>query len=199
MKSTRFVVRETRSEPGGPVQDRELRYVEPTADGAAFDLASRWEITPALEGGVNLRVSPRGRMFVVGGAAALALGWIGRSAYALESGEPLPLQVSLSAAIGIGCFLMALFMWIAFARDGWHIAPNCAEHRVGIGPWSHVRRFRDATLQVVCRFDKWSRPYYRLYAVVDGEPHFLLERRLPELSAWADLVAAQTGWPRRDA
>jgi hypothetical protein len=62
-----------------------------------------------------------------------------------------------------------------------------------------VRRYRDGALEIIGRQDRYGRPYYRLYVVAGSGRHFLLERRLPELSAWADVVASQTGWPRRDA
>jgi hypothetical protein len=101
--------------------------------------------------------------------------------------------------IGISLLLTALALWCAFGTEGWHVAPNCLEHRVGIGSWRHVRRYRDAELEIIGRHNQYGHPYYRLYVVLGSGRHFLLERRLPELSAWADFVATQTGWPRRDA
>ena len=62
-----------------------------------------------------------------------------------------------------------------------------------------MRRYHDAELEIIGRHDRYGRPYYRLYVVLGSGQHFLLKRRLLELSAWADFVAAQTGWPRRDA
>ena len=156
-------------------------------------------MTPAPDGGLSVRVSPRGRGYVVAGASALALGWIGRTLYALAAGQPLPLGASLPMAAGIGLLLSAAAFWCAFATEDWRVAPNCLEHRLGIGRWSHVRRYRDADLEIVGHQDKWGRVFYRLYAVAGSERHVLLARRLPELIAWADMVAARTGWTRRDA
>src|SRR5262249_17644048 len=117
--------------------------------------------------------------------------------YAVAVGQRLPLGASPSATMAIGVVLIGLALWCAFAIESWHVAANSLEHRVGIGRWSHVRRYRSAVLEIVERRDTNDRLYYRLYAVAGTARHFLLERRLPELSAWAEFVATQTGWPRR--
>ena len=168
-------------------------------DRTTEDLGTGWLVTPAPDGGLDLRVSPRGRGRVVAVFAVLALGWIGRALYGVVAVQPLPLGASPSVTIGIALLLSGLALWCAFGTESWYVAPDCLEHRVGIGRWRHVSRYRDAALEIVSRHDTYGRPYHRLYAVAGGERHFLLERRLLELSAWADLVAARTGWPRRDA
>lgn len=169
------------------------------ADRTTADLGTGWLVAPAPQGGLNLQVSPRGRGCVIVGAASLALGWIGRSLYAVAVGQPLPLGASPPVTLGISLVLTGLALWCAFGTEGWHVARNCLEHQVGIGRWRHVRRYRDAALEIIGRRNKYGKVYYRLYAVIGSERHFLLERRLPELSAWADFVATQTGWPRHDA
>jgi hypothetical protein len=162
------------------------------------NLGASWLVTQAPDGGLDLRVNPRGRGWVVAGAAALALAWIASSLYTLAAGRPLPLHATPAMAIGIGLLLTAVALWCAFGKEGWYVASNCLEHRVGIGSWRHVRRYRDATLEIVACYNRYGKPYYRLYADLERQRHFLLERRLPELSAWVDLVTGQTGWRRRD-
>ena len=163
------------------------------------DLGTGWSVAPAPEGGVSLRVSSSRRGIVVGGAAMLALAWIGRTVQTFAMRQPSPLGTSFPTAIGIGVVLGGFALWCALGSESWRVAPNCLEHRVGVAGWRHVRRFSDASLEIVGDTDRLGRPFHRLYAVVGGEQHFILERRLPELNAWADLAAAQTGWSRRDA
>jgi hypothetical protein len=172
--------------------------IESMADRTTVDLGPGWQVTASPEGGLDLCVAQRRRGYVVGSFAILALLWLGRSSYALTTGGPLPLGASLPVTIAIGLLLSALLVWVSFASERWRFARNCLEHRVGIGRWSHVRRFADATLEIVGHRDQRGRPYHRLFAVCSDRRHFLLERRLPELSAWANLAAKQTGWPRRD-
>jgi hypothetical protein len=167
----------------------------PTAAG----LGPGWLVSPAPEGGLDLRVSQRRRGSIVAVTATLALAWTGRTAVAVAAGQPSPLGTSSPVAIGIAVLLSAFALWCAFASESWHVGPNRLEHRVGIGGWRRVRTYRDAALKIVGRHDQYGRPYDRLYAIDGDGRHFLLERRLPELAAWADLVAAETGWRRPDA
>jgi len=54
---------------------------------------------------------------------------------------------------------------------------------------------RGAELRIVHRRTSESNvPYYRLYAVVDGKRHFLMDRNLPELDRVAAFIALHTGW-----
>ena len=161
-------------------------------------LGTGWIVAPAPEGGLNLRVSPRRRGWIVVTTVALALGWAGRSLQAVAAGQPLPLGTTPPVTVAIGVLLSGLALWCAFGTESWHVATNSLEHRIGIGRWRHARGYRDAVLEIIAAHDQYGRPYHRLYAVDGTSRHFLLERRLPELSAWADLVAAQTGWRRRD-
>jgi hypothetical protein len=168
-------------------------------DSTDAELGARWEVTRLPEGGLDVRVSQSGRGWITAVATALALAWIGSALGDLAGGRALPLQATLPMAVGIGLLLTAFALWCALGREGWHVAANCLEHRVGIGGWEHVRRYSDATLQIVERHDQYGKAYYRLYAVVAGQRHFLIERRALELVAWADFVARQTGWQRKDA
>lgn len=96
--------------------------------------------------------------------------------------------------------LSLLALWCAFGDEVWHLERNCLVHRVGAGRWGHSRRYEDAELQIVCRLNmKFAKPvpYYRLYAVVSGQPHFLMERNQEELQELANFVAFHTGWQIR--
>jgi hypothetical protein len=152
-----------------------------------------WLATPARDG-VDLRVSPKGRGCIVAGAVTLALGWTGLTVSALAAHRALPLAVSPPVGIAASGVLALLALWCGFGAEVWHVAPNCIEHRVGIGGWGSVRRFRDAELEIVSRQDRYGRPYHRLYVIVGPRRHFLLERRLAELSSLAGFLAEETGW-----
>jgi hypothetical protein len=52
-------------------------------------------------------------------------------------------------------------------------------------------------LEIILRFDKWSKPYYRLYAVVNGKQHFLIERGEQDLLKLARFMSFHTGWQLR--
>ena len=71
-------------------------------------------------------------------------------------------------------------------------------HRVGIGRWYYARRYQDADLEIILRFTtKFSAPCYRLYAVVNGKPYFLIERGEQELQKLASFISFHTGWQVR--
>src|SRR5215813_1232424 len=146
-------------------------------------LGTRWQVTPSPEGGVDLRVAAARRGGVVGVAAALALWWNGLTLAALASHRTLPLGTSRGAAFAIGAFFALAALWIAFAGEVFHMSTNCLEHRIGIGAWQKVRRFNDAELLMVARWNTWGKPYGRLYAVESGAQHFLMDRRPTELNA----------------
>lgn len=143
-------------------------------------------------------MAPRGRGCLVAGAVSLPLGWTGLTLYRVAAGRPLLFGSSPATIIAVGLALTGLALWCAFGTEGWHVGPNCLEHRAGIGGWRHVRRYRDAELEIIRRQNQYGRSYYRLYVVVGATRHFVLERGLLELSRWADLVARQTGWPPPD-
>src|SRR5262245_48680264 len=87
-------------------------------------LGTGWLVNPAPEGGVNLRVSPRGRGWVVMGTVALAVGWVGRALYTVAVGQRLPLGAPAPATIGISVVLIGFALWCAFATEGWHVTTN---------------------------------------------------------------------------
>jgi hypothetical protein len=98
--------------------------------------------------------------------------------------------------LGITLALALLAIWCAFADEVWHIERNQIVHRVGIGSWAYSRDYRDAALQIQLLFSKnFGVPYYRLHAIENGEPHFLLERGEQELLQLATFISFHTGWP----
>ena len=102
---------------------------------------------------------------------------------------------SVAPWLGITVGLGLLAAWCAFADEVWHIERNQVVHRVGIAPWVHSRYYRNADLQIMLRFTtKFGHPYYRLYAIENGRPHFLLERGQHELQQLATFISFHTGW-----
>jgi hypothetical protein len=156
-------------------------------------------VTHTPDGGIDLRVAQRRRRWLVAGTIAVAFAWSVRILQGVAGGRPFPLGTSPLVAAGIALLLSGFAVWCAYGTESWHVAPNRLEHRVGIGRWGRVRRYHDATLEIAGHTDQYGRPYYRLYVVADDGRHFLVERRLAELNALADLMAVQTGWQRRDA
>jgi hypothetical protein len=70
-------------------------------------------------------------------------------------------------------------------------------HRIGINGWYYSKRYQDAALEIIPRFNKWGKPYYRLYASVNGKRHFLIERGEQELLMLANFISFHTGWRLR--
>lgn len=160
----------------------------------APNLPAGWRATGTPEGGVDLRVSPNGRGYVVAaGAITIAIAWIGLTLRALTTDRALPLGVSATVGVGLSVLLALFALWCAFGDEVWHVEQNCIEHRVGVGTWQRVRRYRDADLEIVSRFmsgrgSYHARPIYRLYVVSGGVQHFLL----------AGFLAGHTGWRVRE-
>src|SRR5262245_16707328 len=160
-------------------------------------LGPRWQLTRTADGGVDLRIAPEGRGRVIAVAIAIAALWSGATLFDFIEQRALPLGASAPAAFGIGVVLVLAALWIALGTERWHFAPNCLEHRVGIGGWQHVRRFRDAELAVTVRANRWGRFYSRLCVMAGSRQHFLFDRKPQELNALAELIGAETGWRRR--
>jgi len=153
---------------------------------ASIDLPSDWIVTPA-GAGVDLRVRARGRVYLQVAVWVLALwsGWWTIGHWGQLSSDQVQIHVILST-------LLALFaLWCSFADESWHLEHNLIVHRVGC--WSHT--FCECELQICMRHSaKWGRPYYRLYAISDGQHKFLMERNLDDLTVLARFLARQTGW-----
>jgi len=55
-------------------------------------------------------------------------------------------------------------------------------------------RSQDADLEIIVRFNKWGKPYYRLYAIVNGKQNFIIERGEQDLLKLARFISFHTGW-----
>jgi len=99
--------------------------------------------------------------------------------------------------MGLTLFLTGLAFWIAFGDEIWHLEQNCLVHRIGIGGWYYSRRYQDAELEIIVRFNKWGKPYYRLYAIVRGKQDFIIERGEQDLLKLARFISFHTGWRLR--
>jgi hypothetical protein len=92
-------------------------------------------------------------------------------------------------------FLILLALWLGFADESWHLERNCIIHRIGIGKFCYSGKLEDAELEIKLRYStRFNIPYYRLYAITDGKPHFLMERSDQDLRKLAGFISAQTGW-----
>ena len=154
-------------------------------------LPSGWQADQSNLGGVDLRLKAQMRRHLAVGVGVLAV----IAAWRTFATWPITPGASVAAGLGITLALSLLAAWCAFAYELWHLEPNHLAHRVGVGSWTHSRDYRDADLQIMLRFStNWSVPCYRLYAIENGEPHFLLERGEHELRQLASFISFQTGW-----
>ena len=161
-------------------------------------LGSMWEVRPAANGGCDVRVTQSNRGCVVIGAGLIAAGWIGFTAFAILAGRALPLGVSPTVAVVAGIAATFFAVWCARADEVWHLAPNCLEHRVGLGRLAKVRSFCDAEIGMLVYWSRWGKSFGRLYAVDSSGRHYLFERNADEASGIADFFCSVTGWQRRD-
>ena len=155
-------------------------------------LPSGWYASQAPLGGVDLRLEARGRkpLAVVVAVLAVIAGWRTFVNWQVAPGGSGAVWLAITLALGL------FAMWCAFADEVWHIEPNRLAHRVGIGAWARSRDYRDADLQIQLRFStNYGLPYYRLYALENGQSHFLLERGEQELFQLATFISFHTGWP----
>jgi hypothetical protein len=80
--------------------------------------------------------------------------------------------------------------------EAWHLERDLVSHRVGLGRSDVGRSYQHAELEIVRRvITNFSKPYYRLYAVVGGQSHFLIERNPTDLQSLAAFSSFHTGWP----
>jgi len=140
--------------------------------------------------GVDLRLSTTSRrLFIVGGAATLAVfaGWRAFVHWHSPGARTPWLVVSI--------FLILFALWCVVGDERWHIENNCLVYRVGVSRWAYSRRYQDAELEIVRNFStNFNVPYYRLYAVVSGKQHFLIERSERDLQLLANFISFHTGW-----
>jgi hypothetical protein len=163
-----------------------------------IDLPSDWIAEENPGGGVDLRVSIKGRQYItvlVSVLAFLALRKTAALARTLPNVNP---KDSIVIWADITMFLILFALWIGFADEVWHLERNCVIHRVGIGKFCYSSRFQDAELSITLRYStRFNVPYYRLYAVMNGKPQFLIERNEKDLRKLAGFISSQTGWPIR--
>lgn len=165
------------------------------------NLPKEWLVTDAPDGGVDLRLNTHGRRYFAAGMFVIAIAWTGLVLRAVSTHGGLPLIGGTpKGGLGLTALLALWGFWLAFGSELWHVKRNCIEHRVGIeGTWQWIRRYEDADLEIVGRLYSGrgqfrARPYYRLYAVSDGQRHFLFERNLTDLKALAGFLAGYTRW-----
>ena len=148
-----------------------------------------WQ-SDTVAGGVDLRVVSSGRKYIVA-AAGIFGGLAGLRAIShWNSARPTPWLV-------VTAILAALALWCALGDEVWHLETNCLVHQTGIRKLGFSQRYQDARLEIVQRFNKWGLPYYRLYAIVNGKPSFLVERGEQELLQLARFISQYTGWQVR--
>ena len=148
-----------------------------------------WQ-SDTVAGGVDLRVVSSGRKYIVA-AAGIFGGMAGSRAIShWNSAGPTPWLV-------VTAILAAFALWCALGDEVWHLETNRLVHQTGIRRLRFSQRYQDAHLEIVQRFNKWGRPYYRLYAVVNGKPSFLVERGEQELLQLARFISQYTGWQVR--
>ena len=152
-----------------------------------------WEVAQSGSG-ADLRVPRSGRKYPVTAAAAVAV----FATYKSVAGWPSLTSTGRVVWLGFSILFASLALWTTLADEFWHLESNCLIHRVGIGRCAFVHSYQNAELEIRLRFGaKFGTPYYRLYAIVDGNPHFLFERNEKELQRLADFISTHTGWRLR--
>jgi hypothetical protein len=158
----------------------------------APNLSSGWYANEIAGRGADLRLSAplRGRTAAVIAILAILAGGKAIVQWNVRSTDVTPWAV-------LTLFLSGLALWIAHGDEVWHLERNCLVHRIGINRWCYSKRYQDAALEIIVRFNKWGKPYYRLYATVNGKQHFLIERGELELLMLARFISFHTGWHLR--
>jgi hypothetical protein len=158
------------------------------------ELPPDWCVTEAAGGGADLRVNASRSAYLIVFVSILAVlaAWETATVW-----HVLPKQ-NIAPWSAITLFLCALTLWIGFAGEVWHLEKNCVLHRVGIGAFCYSSRYQDAELSIALAFTtKFGIPCYRLYAVMNGKPRFLMERSAQDLQNLAAFISLRTGWPVR--
>jgi hypothetical protein len=162
-----------------------------SAEGS--NLPSGWYANEIAGCGVDLRVSAPLRSRA---ASVVAIPAILAGCKTLVQWNALSTE-AITPWVGLTLFLSGLALWIALGDEVWHLEENCLVHRVGIGRWYYSRRYQDADLQIVLRFNRWGKPNCRLYSMVDGKRHFLIERDEQDLLKLASFISLHTCWRLR--
>jgi hypothetical protein len=154
-------------------------------------LPAGWSATEDGRGSVDLQVVSSGRRYVAIGAGIVAafFGWQTVAQWGALSGS------AIAPWVGLTLLPALLAIWCAVGTEVWHLERDSLGHRVGVGARAFGQSYRHAELEIVRRITtNWSRPYYRLYAVVDGRSHFLIDRNLEDLQQLAAFISFYTGW-----
>jgi hypothetical protein len=159
-------------------------------ESGQLDLPPGWR-SDAVAGGVELRVVASRHKYVVAGAGILAALAVSRAMVQWKTAAATPWLI-LSVILG------SVALWCAVGDEVWHLERNCLVHRTGVKRWGYSRRYQDASLDIRLDFSTtWNVPYYRLYAVVNGNSSFLMERSEQELLLLAKFISYHTSWPVR--
>jgi len=154
------------------------------------DLPSGWR-SDAVAGGVDLRVVSSGRKYIVAVAGILGILAGLRAIVQWKSAAVKPWLI-------LTVILIAVALWCAVGDEVWHLERNCLVHRTGVRIWGFSRRYQNASLDIIQRFStKWGIPYYRLYAVVNENSFFLVERSEQDVLQLAKFISHHTGWQIR--
>jgi len=155
-------------------------------------LPPTWEFEETARG-VDLRVASSGRRYVIAAFGTLAILSSARTIIDWNRGS----STSVIPWLLLTFCLAFLALWCALADEVWRLERNCVMHRTGIGSWCQSVRYQNADLEIRLRFNKWGRPYYRLYALEGGNAHFLIERGEHDLMQLAEFISYHTGWSIR--
>lgn len=154
-----------------------------------------WQAAAHALGGVDLYVPDRRHIRRYIAACSLILAAI--AGWQAFVSLPTTLRTSAPVWLATALLLILFALWCAFADERWQVAKNYLGHRLSIGGYVHTSHYRDAELEMVCRRDSRGKPYYRLYAMANGKPHFLIERDEEALGQLAAFISFHTGWPVR--
>ena len=165
---------------------------EQSAFASQADLPTDWTALEIPGAGVELRVSAGRRPYFTGLVSILAAFAIWKTG-TLWNVEP---KQNVVMWLGVSVFLVFFAAWVGFADEVWVLERNSVVHRVGIGRFCYSSTFQNAELAITLGYSTiYSVPCYRLNAIIDGSPRFLLERNENDLRKLASFISAHTGWP----
>ena len=165
-----------------------------TSFASEADLPPDWVAAEIPGAGVELRVSAGGRPYITGTVSILAILALWKT---VTLRNVVPIE-NIVPWMGIAIFLLLFALWLGFADEVWLLERNSVNHRVGIGRFGHSTKLQNAELTIIIGHSTiYGVPYYRLNAIIDGKPRFLLERNEKDLKKLANFISTHTGWPIR--
>jgi hypothetical protein len=160
-----------------------------------INLPAGWCANELETGGVELYVDNSRRPYFVGVISPL-VAFAAWNTY--ERWNSLPRNEAHVRFVAVA--LIILFaIWCAFAKETWHVDRNSIEHRVGVKAWAYRQHFKDGAMEIV--LNHWTRygaPCFRMYVVVEGQRHFLIERDQATLEQLAAFISSYTTWPIKE-